>query len=803
MARTGRDYQIAANEAVRDAFRRGVKGVGIEAATGLGKGFIIADIARQVFAKGGRVLVLVNRDNLCDQLSASLVEQGLYPQIERGMDKASPLAEVVVGSIPTLQGERLKKWNQSHFRLVITDECFIAGTLISTPKGAVPIESIQRGDFVTSFNHNDNLPRYRKVIETSKRSCISQIISVRFSNGEKITCTANHPIFSDGKYIPANELTAGAEVLTISKHETSMHSNNQNRKLSPLREGSRVREQIQKVGRMVSNIGRSAKGAVLLFFGVPGQGKVGSKLKVDNRKQSHEIAGDAGEGFNIASRNGMEADCSGRERETSSVPPDTSSFDSRMEDRGCSKDKQASRKPMASMLQVGHCQRGFENRSGDRWKFASDTNRENTGCKKGCAIEVFRVESIEVFQRESDPRTTSMREGCSVYNLEVEEDNNYFASGVLVHNCHFSAAKTFRNTLDYFSSAYHVFMTATMERHDKKGLWSGCEEIVYSMPLQKGIDEGWLVPFDFEELPVPIEITDIQAAKKMWTEKDEVEVFSGKDYLPRLFAEAASRVHDRKALFFWPNCDSSKEAEKHFNELGISSKHVDGYMDKKSINEILAWFKEPGYKSLHNADLLSFGYDNPSIDCVGIMRLSRSIPMLKQRLGRGTRPLCPVDRYPDAATRKMAIAESEKPSVKVLDLMIQLGAVKNKFAESTALITDNDEEKAFIRDEMRKAGKPLSMGEIESKLKVKRETDKEKMLAKLAEDAGNAALKRPRKEPFYADILSKHCFGEDATKKQIGFLRSMGYTGKTDIFKHQASKIIARFLANKPKTKAA
>jgi superfamily II DNA or RNA helicase len=491
MKRKGRDYQLAANECVRNAFRRGIKGVGIEAATGLGKGFIIADIARQAFDKGGRVLVLVNRDNLCDQLSASLVEQGLFPEIERGLDKASPLAEVVVGSIPTMQGERLKKWSQSHFRLVITDEA------------------------------------------------------------------------------------------------------------------------------------------------------------------------------------------------------------------------------------------------------------------------------------------------------------------------HFSAAKTFKNTLDYFQSAYHVFMTATMERHDKKGLWSGCEEIVYSMPLQKGIDEGWLVPFDFEELPVPIEISDIQAAKKMWTEKDEVEVFSGKDYLPRLFAEAASRVGDKKALFFWPNCDSSKEADKHFNANGIESKHVDGYMPKSEINAILEWFKKPGYKSLHNADLLSFGYDNPSIDCVGIMRLSRSIPMLKQRLGRGTRPICAVDNYPDAESRKAAIAESDKPSVKVLDLMIQLGAVKNKFAESTSLITDNDDEKSFIREEMRKAGKAMSMEEIQSKLKVKRETDKEKMLAKLAEDAANAALRRPSKEPYYADILRSPAYGEDASQKQVWFLKSLGYTGAKHIRKSQASRIISRFLADKEKRKAA
>ena len=50
-------------------------------------------------------------------------------------------------------------------------------------------------------------------------------------------------------------------------------------------------------------------------------------------------------------------------------------------------------------------------------------------------------------------------------------------------------------------------------------------------------------------------------------------------------------------------------------------------MAKNKIAEILEWFAAPGAKTLHNADLLSYGYDNPSIDCVGIMRLSRSLPM--------------------------------------------------------------------------------------------------------------------------------------------------------------------------------
>ena len=488
--RTCRDYQSACIEKVRDAYRSGRKAVAVELFTGAGKGYIIAAIAKMVIEKGGRVLVAVNRDNLCEQLFQSLVEQGMLPVMERGMDKASPLSDLVVGSIQTMQGERLRKWNRNHFRLVICDEV------------------------------------------------------------------------------------------------------------------------------------------------------------------------------------------------------------------------------------------------------------------------------------------------------------------------HFAAANTFKATLDYFADAFHLGLSATVERHDKKGLWKGYEEVVFSMPLTSGIEQGWLVPFEFEELPVPIVISDMQQKKKMWTEKDESEVFSTNDYLPRLFAEAASRVTDRRALFFWPNCDSSMEADRYFQSAGLNSRHVEGpggpaRMNRDGINELLEWFKEPGPKCLNNADLLSYGYDNPTIDTIGIMRLSRSIPMLKQRLGRGTRPCVPVDNYPTPGERRAAIAASVKPACKVLDLMLQLGEVQNKFADATALITEDDAEKRFIREEMKRAGKPLTMAEIEGKLVAKRQTDRDKQLARLAEDAANAALRKgaKAKEVYVGHILRRapEPHWKEASHKQVNYLRKLGYNGVIDSAWH-ASRIIDLYI---------
>jgi superfamily II DNA or RNA helicase len=60
---------------------------------------------------------------------------------------------------------------------------------------------------------------------------------------------------------------------------------------------------------------------------------------------------------------------------------------------------------------------------------------------------------------------------------------NYFDI-VITDEVHFSTAKTFKKILDRFPNSYHIGLTATAERHDKKALWKGYEEIVYRFPLK-------------------------------------------------------------------------------------------------------------------------------------------------------------------------------------------------------------------------------------------------------------------------------------------------------------------------------
>lgn len=499
MARVARQYQLDAITAIRDAFRNGKRGVIIVLPTGMGKAMIIATVAKLVLEKNKRVLVLVNRDNLVEQLRASLIEQGMLPIIERGLDKASPMSDCVIGSIQTLQGKRLKRWNTDHFDLIFCDEC------------------------------------------------------------------------------------------------------------------------------------------------------------------------------------------------------------------------------------------------------------------------------------------------------------------------HGSASASFHNVLDYFIGQ-HVGCTATPERHDKEGLWKGYEEICYQKTFTEAVEEGWLCDFEFHELPVPIFVSDEAAKKRMWTEADET--LSLANDLPRIFEAGAIASEGRKCLAFWSNCHSSLEADKFFQSHGLESKHVEGpggpaQMNRDTVNEIIEWFKESSPRVLHNCQLLTTGFDQPDIDQILMGRLVRSEPLMRQMLGRGTRAACVIDGLPDAEARKVTIAGSSKPFCRVQDLMVQLGDVRNRFADASVLITQDEQERKWIKELTRSEGRPFTMAELEGKLRAKRDTDKEAALAKLLEDTANAQKKAARRQrmngqgPYVGHILQMQPQNENgrkpATEKQVSYLRQyFNYQGNIPSVFH-ASKIIAAHIAHEAK----
>ncbi len=118
-----RDYQrewIANTREIRKTFSR-ILGV---ASTGTGKTTFFAAVAAEEWVKGGRTLILENRDKLVRQTAARIADEtGLEADIEMAEHHASPFAPIVVASVQTLcRKTRLAGFAEGHFSLVVADE---------------------------------------------------------------------------------------------------------------------------------------------------------------------------------------------------------------------------------------------------------------------------------------------------------------------------------------------------------------------------------------------------------------------------------------------------------------------------------------------------------------------------------------------------------------------------------------------------------------------------------------------------------------------------------------------------------
>ena len=119
-----RDYQrewIAAIEHDRLTHSRLL----VDACGGCGKTTVFAALAKREWERGGRTLVIENRDKLVRQTAARVRDEtGLEVEIEMADQRASPYAPVVVASVATLgRINRLTGFSDTHFSLLIIDEC--------------------------------------------------------------------------------------------------------------------------------------------------------------------------------------------------------------------------------------------------------------------------------------------------------------------------------------------------------------------------------------------------------------------------------------------------------------------------------------------------------------------------------------------------------------------------------------------------------------------------------------------------------------------------------------------------------
>ena len=326
-----------------------------------------------------------------------------------------------------------KKWFDS-FLAILYDEvhhCFTAGTLVD----GIPIEKIKTGDFVRSFNHSTGEVEIKRVLRVMKSRAV-RLIKVKIG-AFQIICTPKHPFYTvDKGYLPAVSLATGTTVMhcTTECSYTDEGNTNKMQLVSPAVFPDSKMEIRPFSGRPSSLLQTG------MFKGSEKQIAIRNHV---SHKSKIRIRAYAPEQSNAQHRCAFEMETihEGLEAESSWWQW---TFDSSTGVIGCchwlaSGSAGKNRVEANGWVSVGLQARcsGTEFESGHRsgWLRTQDGFGTGAGQKERRSVETARVDGIEILEFRSAEEFGKMCPDGYVYNIEVEDNHNYFVEDILVHNC--------------------------------------------------------------------------------------------------------------------------------------------------------------------------------------------------------------------------------------------------------------------------------------------------------------------------------------------------------------------------------
>lgn len=205
---------------------------------------------------------------------------------------------------------------------------------------------------------------------------------------------------------------------------------------------------------------------------------------------------------------------------------------------------------------------------------------------------------------------------------------------IVVDEAHHALSDSYRKVLSHFDVVSDVLgVTATPDRGDKRNLGEYFENVPCEVGLFDLIRDGFLSKIKIKTMPIKIDISGVASVAGDY-KADELG-HALEPYLEQIAQAIMAEAAFKRTLVFLPLIATSQKFVAICNDIGLTARHVDGVSEDRG--EILTAFAAGEFELLSNAMLLTEGYDDPGIECIVVLRPTRSRALYSQMVGRGTR----------------------------------------------------------------------------------------------------------------------------------------------------------------------
>ena len=245
--------------------------------------------------------------------------------------------------------------------------------------------------------------------------------------------------------------------------------------------------------------------------------------------------------------------------------------------------------------------------------------------------------------------TSAVPRGQGIYICMTETLNNlkdkigFGPDLLIIDECH--VGNHFKIIDAYKLTSLILGLSATPVSNKKKPLKNYFSEIVIGPSVKVLIDDNFLSPPATFSRAGNIDKKKLQLSHGEYSESSQFAQLGNKKQLMNTFLAYSSLAPGKKTVIFNCNVEHNNAVTDYFNDNLIPCRSVDGTTDAATRADIFRWFRETDGAVLSNVGVATTGFDEPTVECIILNFITKSLAKYIQCVGRGSRPSPGKDHF--------------------------------------------------------------------------------------------------------------------------------------------------------------
>jgi superfamily II DNA or RNA helicase len=202
---------------------------------------------------------------------------------------------------------------------------------------------------------------------------------------------------------------------------------------------------------------------------------------------------------------------------------------------------------------------------------------------------------------------------------------------------HFTPDSSWGKVVTGFPTARVLGVTATPERLDGKGMGQMFDDMVMGPTVAELTAQGFLSQAIVYAPSTP-DLGSVGTRMGDFVSKQLEDAMDKPIITGSAVRHYEKYAPGKKAIAFCVSVKHAKDVAEDFRNAGHAASHIDGGMDDTERDGILKAFEDGRVQILTSCDLVSEGFDLPSVEVAILLRPTKSLGLFLQQCGRAIRP---------------------------------------------------------------------------------------------------------------------------------------------------------------------